>query len=72
MNMDMTLRTRETMNKTGAAMSYADKKEKKRISQTFPPKTSLASNNIGLWPASAKYFAVDKPAKPDRMSTIKI
>jgi hypothetical protein len=32
--------------------------------QTFPPKTSLASSNMGLWPASAKYFAVDRPANP--------
>lgn len=32
--------------------------------ETFPPRTSLASSNKGWWPASAKYFAVDKPAKP--------
>jgi len=31
---------------------------------TFPPRTSLASSNRGLWPASARYFAVDNPANP--------
>jgi hypothetical protein len=36
------------------------------IYQTFPPETSLASSNMGLWPASAKYFAVDRPANPTK------
>lgn len=31
---------------------------------TLPPKTSLASNKIGLWPASARYLAVERPANP--------
>jgi hypothetical protein len=39
------------------------------IYQTFPPKTSLASSNMGLWPASARYFAVDKPANPAKVTS---
>jgi hypothetical protein len=38
--------------------------QKQSSMKTFPPRTSLDSNSIGLWPASAKYLAVDKPAKP--------
>ena len=38
--------------------------QKQSSMKTFPPRTSLDSNRIGLWPASAKYLAVDKPAKP--------
>ena len=38
------------------------------IYQTFPPKTSLASSNMGLWPASARYFAVDRPANPAKVT----
>jgi hypothetical protein len=39
------------------------------IYQTFPPKTSLASSNMGLWPASARYFAVDRPANPAKVTS---
>ncbi len=31
---------------------------------TFPPSTSRASKRIGLCPASARYFAVHRPARP--------
>ena len=39
------------------------------IYQTFPPKTSLASSNMGLWPASARYFAVERPANPAKVTS---
>lgn len=49
-------------------MSYSNMGAKYKA-QTFPPRTSLASSNMGLCPASAKYFAVHKPAKPTSMKS---
>lgn len=31
---------------------------------TLPPSTSRASSTIGMWPASLRYLAVDRPARP--------
>mmetsp|Transcript_15371 Transcript_15371/g.18702 ORF Transcript_15371/g.18702 Transcript_15371/m.18702 type:complete len:248 (+) Transcript_15371:1305-2048(+) len=38
---------------------------------TFPPKRDLASNTIGVWPASTICFAVDNPASPPPITAIR-
>ena len=36
---------------------------------TLPPRTSPRSSTTGTWPASARYLAHDKPARPPPTTT---
>ena len=38
-------------------------------SDTLPPRTSPRSSTTGTWPASARYLAHDKPARPPPTTT---